>query len=99
MPMIDESRLLSSTNDVRVPLESLGLRYAIWAHAAALSPIYSNLKEQFYKQARECVEGAEMEVSGSSMTIAALQSHILLALYEFKETMFQRAWASVSRAT
>ena len=99
MPMIDESRLLSSSNNVRVPPESLGLRYAIWAHAAALSPIYSNLKEQFYKQARECVEDAEMEVSGGSMTIAALQSHILLALYEFKETLFQRAWASVSRAT
>lgn len=99
MPMIDESRLLANSNNVHVPPESLGLRYAIWAHAASQSPIYSNLKEQFYKQARECVEDAEMEMPGGSMTIAALQSHILLALYEFKETLFQRAWASVSRAT
>lgn len=97
--MIDESRFLSSTNDIHVPLESLGLRYAMFAHAAALSPIYSNLKEQFYQQARECVEDPEVEVSGGSMTIAALQTHILLALYEFKETLFPRAWVSVSRAT
>lgn len=71
----------------------------MWAHAAALSPIYSNLKERFYQQARECVEDSEVEVSGGSMTIAALQTHILLALYEFKETLFPRAWTSVSRAT
>lgn len=97
--MINESRLLSSTNDIYVPLESLGLRYAMWAHAAALSPIYSNLKDQFYQQARECLEDPEVEVSGGSMTIAALQTHVLLALYEFKETLFSRAWVSVSRAT
>ena len=97
--MLDESRFLNSANDVHVPLESLGLRYAVWAHAAALSPIYSKLKEQFYHQARECVEDPEVEVSGGSMTIAALQTHILLALYEFKETLFPRAWVSVSRAT
>lgn len=99
IPMIDESRSPSSTDDIHVPLESLGLRYAMWAHAAALSPIYSNLKERFYQQARECVEDSEVEVSGGSMTIAALQTHILLALYEFKETLFPRAWTSVSRAT
>lgn len=97
--MIDESRFLASTNDDHVPLESLGLRYAVWAHAAALSAIYSNLKEQFYHQARECVEDPEVEVSGGFMTIAALQTHVLLALYEFKETLFPRAWVSVSRAT
>ena len=38
-------------------------------------------------------------MSGGSLTITALQTHILLALYEFKETLFARAWVSVSRAT
>lgn len=99
IPMIDASKFPSSTNEIHVPLESLGLRYAMFAHAAALSPIYSNLKEQFYQQARECIEDPEVEVSGGSMTIAALQAHTLLALYEFKETLFPRAWVSVSRAT
>ena len=40
-----------------------------------------------------------METSGGSMTLAALQAHILLAVYEFKRTLFSRVWVSVSRAT
>ena len=97
--MIDESRFMSFEDDTQIPLEILGLRYAMWAHAAALSPIYSNLKEQFYQLSKECVEDPGVEMSGGSMTIAALQATILLALYEFKETLFPRAWISVSRAT
>ena len=97
--MVDESNFRFGIDNIHVSLDLLGLRYAMWAHAAALSPIYSNLKELFYQHARECVEDPGLEVSNGSMTIAALQTHILLALYEFRETLFPRAWISVSRAT
>ena len=97
--MVDETSFLSKGNDIDVAQELSGLRYAMWAHAAALSPIYSYLKERFYEQARECIENPDMETSGRSVTVVALQIHVLLALYEFKQTLFSRAWVSVSRAT
>ena len=87
-PIVDETNFLSRGNDIPVAQELSGLRYAMWAHAAALSPIYSYLKERSYQQARECIENLDMEISGRSVTVAALQIHVLLALYEFKQTLY-----------
>lgn len=97
--MIDKAKFLGHKDEAQVELEFLGLRYSILANAATLSPTYSNLSEQFYQQARRHLEQPDMEGSGGSMTIAALQANILIALYEFKQSYFARAWVSVSRVT
>ena len=98
-PMIDQTMFLAQAGEERVGPELLGLRYAMWAHAAALSPTYSGMSERFYQQAREFLECPELEGSGGSLSIAALQINVLLALYELEKAYFIRAWISVGRAT
>lgn len=53
IPMKDETNSLSRGKNIPVAQELSGLRYAMWAYAAASSPIHSYLKERFYQQARE----------------------------------------------
>lgn len=97
--MIGQTRFLAQAGEEQVGAELLGLRYAMWAHAAALSPTYSSMSECFYQQARECLERPELDGSGGSLSIAALQINVLLALYELEKSYFMRAWVSAGRAT
>ena len=99
--MVDLTKLLSkmSNSSLTVSPELLSLSYAICAHAALLSPMHSHMEDMFYQQSRKYLDQAEVRDSGSFKTISALQTCILLALYELKRTLFARAWVSVSRAT
>ena len=97
--MVDESRFRTRVNEVPSRSESLSLRYAIWAHAALLSPACVQFSEQFYHQARKLVEDIDKEADQGYFSISALQTLVLIALYEIKQTYFTRSWASVARAT
>ena len=63
----------------------------MWAHAAALSPTYTNMGECFYQQAKKTLEDPKMERSGGCTTIDKLQTHKVVALYELKQGLFTRA--------
>lgn len=97
-PMIDQAKFLSRAREEQIDSKFLGLRYAMWAHAAALSSAYSGMSECFYENAREHMEHAELKSPSSSTSIVTLQINILLALYELEKAYFMRAWASVGRA-
>ncbi|KAL9597886.1 MAG: hypothetical protein Q9219_004839 [cf. Caloplaca sp. 3 TL-2023] len=98
-PMIDGQRFQSCIDDTPRRSELVALRNVIWAHAAVFSPQYSYLSDKFYLQARMQIEITEAEDPRRFFTIPALQTLILLALYELKQTCFTRSWVSVSRAT
>ena len=98
-PMIENSRFRSLVDEVPSRSESISLRYAIWAHAALLSPAYIPLSEKFYHQARKHIEDIDREADQGFFTISALQALVLIALFEIKQTCFTRSWASVARAT
>ena len=98
-PIIDQTKFLAQVAEEQVGPELLGLRYAMWAHAAALLPAYSSMSGRFYQQARESLERPEMDGSGELLSIAALQLNVLLALYELEKGYFMRAWVSAGRAT
>lgn len=97
--MIDGHRFQSQADSSPSRSELVSLRFAIWAHAATFDVRYSNLSDKFYLQARKYIEITEAESPHQFFTIPALQTLILLALYEFKQTCFTRSWVSVSRAT
>lgn len=76
--------------------ENLSLKSIVMAHGASISPKYVHLHKNFYEASRKHFEQAE--TGEGFVTIAALQACILLAWYELKQTLFTRAWSSVSRA-
>ena len=98
-PMIDGQRFQSHADDLPSQSELVSLRFAIWAHAAILDPRYSHLSDKFYLQARKYIEITEADAPNRFFTVPTLQTLILLALYEFKQTCFTRSWVSVGRAT
>lgn len=75
------------------------LRYAMWAYAAGASDKYEYYQTHFYARARKYLEMDEMRGFGQSiLTIAHCQAWILVAMYEFKNMFFPRAWMSTGRA-
>lgn len=75
------------------------LRYIIWTLAASASDEYGNLEDDFYQRARKYAEADEMKGHGESTTsLAHSQAWILMAIYEFKEMYFPRAWLSAGKA-
>ncbi|KAK4235959.1 hypothetical protein C8A03DRAFT_17356, partial [Achaetomium macrosporum] len=99
IPTVTKDELCASFNDVNPSASVMALRYAIWAHAAMRCKAYSHLMASCYKRARSCLDQVEWESPGEFATITTLQAYILVALFEFKHTVFTRAWVSVSRAT
>ncbi|KAH8645850.1 hypothetical protein BGZ60DRAFT_501245 [Tricladium varicosporioides] len=96
--MIDKVKFMSSLHLAQVGAEFTSLTYAVMAHGAALSPTYAHMKDKFYLLSRRYLEQIEVGQSGGFVTIAALQTCILIALYELQQAMFIRAWGSASRA-
>ena len=91
---------------------STALKYAICAHAAPACPQFSTLAmsslpaiapgsdydECFYLLARTSLGHSDIEQGLSSPSLQALQSTILIGLYELQHADFGRAWLTASRA-
>ena len=98
-PMINRTRYLAAQSLSPLNMEITSLSYAVWLHAASVSDKYIHLVERCYNSARKYLEKAESEDHmGTFMSIDALQACILIALYEFKQIYFARAWMSIGRA-
>jgi Fungal specific transcription factor domain len=75
------------------------LRYMIWCLACSASDKYESLIEIFYYRARKYAHTDEMKGHGESIiNLGTCQAGLLIALYEFKNMYFPRAWLSVGRA-
>ena len=62
-----------------------------------MSQAHQHMANDFYLQARRYLELTENE--GNIASTHALQTNILIALFELRHANFARAWTSVSRLT
>lgn len=71
----------------------------MWAAAASVSDKYSCHSDILYRRARKYAEYDEMRGQGQDVvSVAHCQTWSLIAMYEFKNMFFPRAWMSVARA-
>ncbi|KAL9055208.1 MAG: hypothetical protein Q9162_003701 [Coniocarpon cinnabarinum] len=99
LPMVHRARFFSGMNLAPHMRPPVCLRYAMWALAASTSDKFDSLQAIFYQRARKYLEIDEMRGFGQSiLTLAHCQSWMLVAMYEFKNMFFPRAWMSTGRA-
>ena len=99
-PMINRTRFRSMLPFLGTTREMASLSHAIWLHAASLVPEkHAQWEDHCYRSARHHLEKTETEDnSGTFMSIDTLQATILIALYEFKQMYFARAWLTIGKA-
>ncbi|KAI1780609.1 fungal-specific transcription factor domain-containing protein [Hypoxylon cercidicola] len=80
-----------------IPLQALS--HAIAALGALASGELSGALEACYNQARTLLELCERQENGAALVdINTLQTYVLLAVYEFRQPNFARAWMTLGRA-
>ncbi|ORY62304.1 fungal-specific transcription factor domain-containing protein [Pseudomassariella vexata] len=99
LPMIHKFRYLAAMNLAPNQRPPVALRYAMWTMACSITEKYADLKDLFYQRARKYMEADYIKGYGEHMiSVAHAQTHVLLALYEFKMMYFPRAWMSTGAA-
>lgn len=97
--MVHRGRFLASLSLGPAARPPIALRYAMWTLAAGMSDQYSNMQEHFYRRSRKYIQQEEMRSFGEGIiALQYCQAWILLAIYEFKNMQFPRAWLSTGRA-
>lgn len=97
--MVNRSRFQAETSALSPPINTQALSYAAAALGALTSAEYVGARERCYNQARELLDLCERQDSGGMLvSINALQTCVLLALYEFKSPNFARLWMTLGRA-
>lgn len=98
--MVNQARFRSLSPFFSTDRGIASLSDAIWLHAASVVPErYAQWEEHCYRSARHHLERLETEENnGTFMSIDALQAVILIALYEFKQMHFGRAWLTIGKA-
>lgn len=100
LPVIHQPRYYAAMNLAPHMRPPICLRYAMWSCAASVTDKYQALTEHFYHRARKYIQQDEMKGHGEAMiTIAHVQTWLLIATHEFKLMYFPRAWASAGRAS
>ena len=99
MPIINWPKYLSkppmASSDPVPPC----LRYIIWALGATLSDQHTHLAQLFYTRSRKYAQLDEMSSYGeSSVTLAHVQTWVLISQFEIKMVFFPRAWPSIGKA-
>lgn len=98
--MVNQTRYRSLSPLMSTDRGIASLSNAIWLHASSLIPEkYRRWEDYCYRSARHHLEKQETEDNnGTFMSIDALQAIILIALYEFKQMYFARAWLTIGKA-
>lgn len=99
----DEKRLRNVMNDCSNPLAASICSHAVQAcpqftSLLAETPAESDYSKMFYLHAKASVGKAEADGLPGSSQIQALQTTILVALYEVQHAEFGLAWLTASRA-
>ncbi|EPE09204.1 c6 transcription factor prf [Ophiostoma piceae UAMH 11346] len=99
LPMIHRARYYAAMNLAITQRPPVCLRYAMWMSACSVNERYNDLKDLFYQRARKYLEVDYMKGFGEHMiSVAHVQTHVILASYEFKMMYFPRAWMSTGQA-
>ena len=102
MPMIHKARYKAACNLPPSLGPPLALRYAIWLTGVTCSsePRHRELKDTLYSRVTAILEqnARQTNASSASFRIGELQALCLVAIFEFMQTMFSQAWATVGRA-
>ena len=96
---MDEDSFLETIHGTDVKPQSLALKYAVCAHAAALSTTYSHWKTRFYQASRSLMDTLEIDNPEAFASVPTLQACVLIALFDLKNALFSRAWTSLCKAT
>lgn len=97
--MVHKARFFAAMNLAPHMRPPVCLRYAMWALASSTSDKYDSFQSHFYQRARKYLEIDEMRGFGQAiLTLAHCQAWLLVAMYEFKNMFFPRAWMSTGRA-
>ncbi|KAK3906203.1 hypothetical protein C8A05DRAFT_12047 [Staphylotrichum tortipilum] len=95
VPMIHKYRYLAAMNLAPAQRPPVCLRYAMWTLACSVSDKFQTLKDLFYARSRKYLESDYIKGYGEHIiSVAHVQTHVLLASYEFKWMYFPRAWMS-----
>lgn len=98
VPTMHKYRFLAAMNLSPSMRPPVCLRYAMWCLAAGVTDRYSDLHHHFYQRARKYVEMDEMKGHGQGcLTLAHVQTWLLISHYESKMMFFPRAWMSTGR--
>ena len=99
LPIIHKARYFAAMDLAPSMRPPVCLRYAMWSLAAATSDKYESFHPHFYQRARKYLEKEEMRGFGQSiLTMSHCQSWFMVAMYEFRNMFFPRAWMSTGRA-
>ncbi|KAL4862703.1 hypothetical protein BDV12DRAFT_178457 [Aspergillus spectabilis] len=99
VPIIHRPRFMAAMDFAPNSRPPACLQYIVWCHAAAVSEKYSNLHSLFYQRARKYAELDQMKGLGESvLTLAHVQTWLLIGCYEYKMMFFPKAWLSTGVA-
>lgn len=98
VPIIHQNRYLASLSLPQNAKPPISLRYALWSHAASITPSYATLHPHFHARARKYASLDETSGRQKYINIRHVQAWLLIPLYEFKMMMFPNAWMTTGRA-
>lgn len=99
VPCIHRARYLTLKRPSPLQGSRASLSYAMWTLATALSLQYRDIQQSLYFSARRSLEQIKMSDAGMSLvSIELAQGWILIAIYEFINRYYHRAWMSAGRA-
>ncbi|KAL7627738.1 hypothetical protein AAE478_001933 [Parahypoxylon ruwenzoriense] len=96
LPLIQQYRYFQRSKTAPASTSHMCLQYAMWTMAAALSSQFHHLRDALYHDTLERLGNSAVEDDISRLEHA--QAWILIAVYEFMQAPFQRAWISAGRA-
>ncbi|OCL02954.1 citrinin biosynthesis transcriptional activator CtnR [Glonium stellatum] len=74
------------------------LQFAMWTMAASLSAQLEHIRDSLYRDTQQILESLELKDDNLEFTnIEHAQAWLLLAIYEFMRTNYQRGWMSAGR--
>ncbi|KAH7319621.1 hypothetical protein B0I35DRAFT_429421 [Stachybotrys elegans] len=99
LPMVNRARFQLELAQDASAIDVQGLSFAVAALGALAAPEFAFAQERCYNQARELLDMCERQEKGGSLAnINALQTCVLLTLYEFRRPNFARSWMTLGRA-
>jgi hypothetical protein len=97
--MVNQARFQAEAAAFSPPINIQALSHAVAALGALSSAEYISAGDKCYNRARELLDLCERQDSGGMLvSINALQTCVLLSLYEFKSPNFARLWMTLGRA-
>nr|UOS85809.1 transcription factor [Hypoxylon rubiginosum] len=96
LPIVQQYRYFQRSRTIPTSQSHMCLQSAMWTMAAALSSQFHHLRDALYHDTLDKLGHCPAEDDASRLEHA--QAWILIAVYEFMQAPFERAWISAGRA-